>query len=362
MSAPGRPMSPCVRHLIGGGCHDRRLAAHPVAGGRHPVPAAQRGLTLVELLVSLALSLIVALAAMAALSGARTGAAAVESSAALRDNGRFATDLVRRIALQSGFESVTNSVRRRETGVWGGGASPPPDVEGFNDAMLNVANPTATTNSSRDGACSVGDTSCKNGSDVLIVRYQGQSDSLGVADGSVINCGGLPVPDAAAVATRAYSVFHVQRANGGEPVLMCTYSDGAGVPRTVALIEGVETFQVLYGVDHVSPGVATTAKAASAPDLVRRYLRADQMVVPGNAAATRSNWRRVRSIRIGMVVRGPVGSAIDRTAAAAQTLQPLGAAFVAGADVGTALSVPADGRLRHLVTFTVQLRNSLELM
>ena len=72
-------------------------------------------------------------------------------------------------------------------------ASPIPDIEGFNNALVAAGtSPLNATNGSRSGNCgAVADTSCVNGSDVLILRYQG------LADGSMINCAGATVGDAA---------------------------------------------------------------------------------------------------------------------------------------------------------------------
>ena len=61
-------------------------------------PAAQRGLTLIELMVSVALALLVTLAALGVLLFSRQGGSAMEQATALRDNSRFATELVRRSA------------------------------------------------------------------------------------------------------------------------------------------------------------------------------------------------------------------------------------------------------------------------
>ena len=74
----------------------------------------------------------------------------------------------------------------------------------------------------------------------------------------------------------------------------------------------------------------------------------------GNLADTQANWRRVRAIRIGMIVRGPVGSAISRTAV---NLYPLGPSLSSSDDAFSVFPAPADGRLRQEVTFTVHLRN-----
>jgi type IV pilus assembly protein PilW len=86
-------------------------------------------------------------------------------------------------------------------------------------------------------------------------------------------------------------------------------------------------------------------------------LRADQLTVAGNAAATRDNWRRVRAVRIGLVLRGPVGSAQQ---ALATTFNPLGTAYTDSAnDVGSALAVSNDRRLRSVSSFTVHVRNDM---
>jgi type IV pilus assembly protein PilW len=306
--------------------------------------ARQHGLTLVELLVSMALALLVTLVAIGALLFSRQGSSAMEQSANLRDNARFGTDLVRRIVLQSGFESIqANTAVREGSATWSGGAvDAAPDVEGFNNALVAAGgDPTTVANGSRAGGCgTVSDTSCVNGSDVLVLRYQGMSIG-GVPDRSVVNCAGQAVGDATAMADRPMSAFHVRRSAAGEPTLVCSYVDAD---------DGT------FGVDGVNPGeVLSAAAAASAATFVHRYLRADQMVVVGNPVATRENWRRVRAVRIGMILRGPVGSAVQGNLV--QTMYPLGRLLATGGDAFSTFVTPADGRLRQEVTFTVLLRN-----
>jgi len=111
---------------------------------------------------------------------------------------------------------------------------------------------------------------------------------------------------------------------------------------------------VLYGVDNVVPNTAPPAGSIGQDSVTDRYLTATQMKVGVNNAATTDNWRRVRSLRIGMLFRGDVGSAQTREVA---TWNVLGDAAVAAADVGSALVTPADGRLRQRLVFTVHLRN-----
>lgn len=313
-------------------------------------PAAQRGLTLIELMVSVALALLVTLAALGVLLFSRQGGSAMEQATTLRDNARFATELVRRIALQAGFESPTESTSTRQSFITGGSEdnSLSADISGINNALVVAGtDPLAASHGNRSSACgTMTDTRCVNGSDVLVLRYQG------TADGSMINCAGVAVGDALTAADRPMSAFHVKVSHSGEPTLTCTHRKADGSFADVELVEGVESFQVLYGVDGVAPGQATTT--TTPPTLVTRYLRADQMVVSGQPAATQNNWRRVRAIRVGMVLRGPPGSAIT---SAAQDLYPLGEKLFNAQDAFSKLTTPADGRLRQAVTFTVHLRN-----
>ncbi len=117
--------------------------------------------------------------------------------------------------------------------------------------------------------------------------------------------------------------------------------------------------QVLFGVDGVTPGSAPSASNPS-DSVPERYLRADQLVVSGSDADTNANWKRVRSIRIGLVLRGAPGSAQGEIPAQ----YPLGAKGVMDSadDPGSVFPAQTDGRLRQTVTFTIHLRNRQDLM
>lgn len=317
----------------------------------------QRGLTLVELLVAMLISLVIALAAVSSLIVSRRGLTTVDASAQLGDNARFASALLLRLVAQAGFRDAEYVATPRSTntvGLAGAGAAAP-DVTGVNNAIPSSTDPYNSSTAWATG--SVG-----YGSDILILRHQAAETfpGSGRSDKTMIDCSGNH-SDTAPIDRddRMVSVLYVGDSEG-EPSLMCSTGPSNAQP----IISGVESFQVLYGAAGVTPNTAPTGTPL-APNVADRYLRADQMVVAGDAAATNANWSRVRSLRVGMVLRGAEGSAQQKEA---QTFYPLGlakasstgtagSAMSSAEDHGTIFTSPADTRLRQAVTFTIHLRN-----
>ena len=313
-------------------------------------PLRHAGLTLVELMVALALGTLIAIAAVSALIVARQGFRSVDTNSQLRENARFAASLIQRIVVQAGFENAAYGLFS--------GADKPPGLDGYDNAMIGQYTGTtvpAMAHGSRS-SCTQTDTSCVNGSDILVVRYFGASRG-GVADGTIVNCAGQsePEPTPPDAAARAYSIFHVVRSAAGEPTLACTYRSG-GTWNTVPLVTGVEGFQVLYGVDTRDALGGVAATPSDGDSVADRYLTATQLQnTPGASAA--ENWSRVRTVRIGLLIRGPVPEAI--VSATSASVPVLGTQFVNNStDPGSALTLPADGRLRQRLVFTVHLRNA----
>ena len=324
---------------------------------RRPLSTAQAGLTLIELLVAMTLGLLIVLAASAALLVSRQGFFAVDAASQLRDNARYAQNIVQRVGVQAGFKNV----------FFAGAASlnpnPEPHVFGINNAKRSESQ-------GWDESSAWGTNDAGKNSDILVLRAQTSSASpLSTAsDNTMIDCLGVaPTALPTDADDRFISILHVQASSDGEPSLMCTREASGGGFEAQPLVQGVESFQVLYGVDNVVPNTAPTGTTDSVPE---RYLRANQLTVTGNDVATYANWRRVRSLRIGMVLRSQPGSAVDT---ASQTFYPLGTSkSSASGDVGSAFAdatndpgsefTPAvDRRLRQVVTFTVHLRNFQDL-
>ena len=323
---------------------------------------AQQGLTLIELLVAMGLGLLIALAAASALVVARQGFSNVDAASQLRDNGRFVQDVLQRIGVQVGFKSLQYAATTRTANTKGVTDNPEPNIYGMNNASRTSNNAWYEGTSRANGSVAYG-------SDILVLRFQTSTatESSPAADGTMIDCMGIaPTAIPTARDDRLISILHVGIGTDGEPALMCSRSTTGSAPYdTQPLVSGVENFQVLYGVDGVTPGNTTVPIATAADSVPERYLRADQLTVADNDLATYANWQRVRSLRIGLVLRGAPGSALDRTS---QTFYPLGSAkasssgaigsaFASSSDPNTTFTPTADGRLRQVVTFTVHLRN-----
>ncbi|MEG1454032.1 MAG: prepilin-type cleavage/methylation domain-containing protein, partial [Comamonas sp.] len=124
-------------------------------------------MTLVELLVALLLGSLIVLAAVAALTVSRQGFLAVDASAQLRDNARFATSIIRRLATQAAYLDFKHASTTAGAAFKVGGsttAAIEPSIKGFNDAAYDVQLINGTTNAVT--------TTGLNNSDMLVVRYQ----------------------------------------------------------------------------------------------------------------------------------------------------------------------------------------------
>jgi len=340
----------------------------------HPLPPRRsraRGVTLVELLIAMVLSLVVVIAASSIYIVSSQSFNTVDSSSQLQDSGRFATYILRRMAEQSGYEDYSEfSVdygRAKSVNAWSGQpACVQSDICGFQNRAVPVASLIS------GGTGTTGSLAGPYYTDTLVVQFQGQStidaatgEPSANADGSIIDCSGTAMPsNTTSPPTRAMSTLYVAL-NGatGEPELNCSSRDpvtGAGRPAW-PLVKGVEVFKVMYEIGNDTDGAPVTNLPDGTPDRFR-WVRADQVATlpitkpAGSTASDEVNaWQNIVAVRFGLVLRGELGTAAKPLAAT--TLYPLGKDLAVVTDPALTYVPPLDTRLRKVVTFTIHLRN-----
>jgi len=302
------------------------------------------GVTLVELLVSLVLMSLITLATVSLYSVNSQSYKTVDASQSLDDNARFALDVLGQAFRNAGYREVVvlgdvttpaNNSASTLFDVCAAAASTEPcPLLGFDNSRINtIAAVDDFGGAARGGV---------NLSDSLAIRFSG-SGTGNDGDRSIVACNGrtTPAPTATNLADIGLSLFWLREVQG-EPELTCTSQGfnaaGTWARNTEGIIRGVEAFQVMYGLDVTSP-----------PDEIP-----DRWV---SASGVGANWRNVRAIRVGMVLRGDPGSA---QLSQAQTLYPLGKDFIGtSTEAGLIFTSPADGRLRRTYSSTFLIRNAL---
>lgn len=311
--------------------------------------ARARGLGAAELMLALALGVLVALAAATVLLGASASYVDQVESARLNDSARYAVEIIGRAVRQTIFVDL-------------GGVDAPAGARPGDSASVDgldarsVSRTTHGIESPLPGAV--------NGSDVLALRYFGAGSGAG-GDGSVINCAGFGVGAAASEAERGWSIFYVATDSGGEAELRCKYRGESGWGAD-AIVRGVDSFQVLYGLDTDEPpdGAANQYVNAS----VIRERDAALVLVGADEAArelernAKTHWKRVVSIQVALLLHGARGSRPGGDAARFDLFGQAYADAHGGADAGVrideaALPAALRGRARRAVVTTIVLRN-----
>ena len=266
-----------------------------VRGRRH-----ESGLTLLELLISMSLGLFVVLAATSMLLSAKAGYVAQEGGAQIQDTGRYALEIVARAVRQAAYENWDSSEAPVQA---------EPD-SGANITGLDGHSLSATSNDITNPL-----TSSVNGSDMLAIRFFGAGTGNN-GDGSIVNCAGFGVaaanPYEPAEKSRAWSIFYVAKNRSGEPELYCKYL-GDTKWSAQAIAHGVESFQVLYGVDTDGDGMPNQVVNATAVNALDEAL-----VLEGETAEERSqeknrktHWKKVVTVKLALLVRGTENARVD---------------------------------------------------
>ncbi|MYM26156.1 pilus assembly protein PilW [Duganella sp. FT135W] len=280
------------------------------------------GWGLVEFLIAIALGLLLTLLASGLLIATASNYRNHTDNAWLADGGRYA------------LQTMAQAIRQGAYINWDGDLAPP---ELDPDAPAVDGRDAASISRSSDGI-SKPLPPVANGSDVLALRFSG-SGAGASGDGSSVNCAGFGV----AGASQGWSIFYVAEDASGEAELRCKYRSASGWGAD-AIVRGVDSFQVLYGVDTDTPvdGVPNT------------YLNA-------TAVQAMAGWRRVCSIKLALLLHGERNTRSDTVNTRYDLFGPA-YSDAHGEDIGVRVvegSLPASQRLRarRLFSVTVALRN-----
>jgi len=340
----------------------------------------QRGLTLTELMVSVAISVAVLVALSNVYLGSRAAYRTNEAIARVQETGRLALELIARDLRRTGFAGCLS--RGAQVEVYSNprpaGLSPLTALRGYEQAagfdypagierlpgdldsdVVRILAADATARANVDGdsdiaAATIAIRDNKAGferDDVLVVSdcrraavftVTGvQSKPLRLAHAAERN-GGLDTPnhlisppfkarDGAFVARLGSATYFIGRPKGSKEAPPSLYR--AGLERTERVIENVEDLDFVYGIDSDGDGA------------VDSYLRADQV----DAA----QWDRVLSVRVGLLV-------VSAEPAVAGGGQVVHLRDIDDDKVVDAQPVLDDRRLRQVFTTTVSLRNRLQ--
>jgi len=308
----------------------------------------QQGLTLIELLVAMVLMLLVAIATVALFNVSSSSYRTVDAGQELQDNARFAMEVLGQAARSAGFQDRTGPTvdGQNYTDSVFGPVAPIKAwrVEGANNAKIDQP----AQLKADIPAAPYGSNNGYNQSDVLVIRFFGATSPTDPSkpDGSMIDCSGRRIPYPSGSADLGISAFSVDIV-AGEPELQCTsYNPDGGAISTTSIVRGVESFQVMFGLD------------TNGDDIPDRWVSADPS---WNSTTAIPNWNNVVAVRVGVVLRGPPGSGQGKSATASENdLYPLGKAFVGDStESGMKLTPTDDGRLRRSFATTFTFRNAV---
>ncbi|HEX8614512.1 MAG TPA: PilW family protein [Telluria sp.] len=302
----------------------------------------QAGLGLVELLVALVLGLVVTLVAASLLVSAQSGYAAQNALAQTDDAGRFALDAIERAVRQGAFVDLDREEAPPSP------ASSAARISGLDNHLLGSGG--SGVANARPGGI--------NGSDVLVLRFDGAGAGPD-GDGSVLSCAGFAV----GAGNEGWSIFYVAPGVAGEAELRCRYR-GQKNWSSDAVVDGVDTFQVLYGIDTDEPGdgLPNQYLAATAVDALDAALKLDGATQAERERDLRrkTHWKRVASVRVALLLHGAPGGADGRAPFAYDLFGP---GYSGDDDPGTRIDearLPPAQRWRERRTFatTIVLRNA----
>jgi type IV pilus assembly protein PilW len=302
----------------------------------------QRGVSIVEIMIALAISLVILLAIARTYVASSSTQQAQADATRLNESARYATDLITKELRKAGFRNTwtpnSNPLNTVCTAPSVGAGVRL--IEGLNDAT--DLNPIQTNVLGGTG------TPIMNRSDVLRIRYYGDLLPAVGGSSSVLDCQGYPVTASNMTVDTLYVA--ADGGNNGEPTLYC-FTTNIGNPNSATstplpMVSGVESLQLLYGEDTDADGV------------INHY-------VPWNLLTNVSNPDNVSSVKISVVVRSTRDVALTtnnetfRHFSSAAITYPHYSTASGGTNIdpGAEFAGPTDRRLRQIFSTEVAIRN-----
>lgn len=308
------------------------------------------GFTLVEMMIALLLGMSIILAVTSLALSAGTIQSTQNNAASVEENASYALNNITRSVRQAGFINYDMNEA--------------PDVPGLQMNMETMApgliGLDASTLKANSDGIDAPIKSTNHFSDILAIRFVGSGNNG--ADNTILNCAGFGVPALTpgvsdkTEAARGWSIYYVANDASGEPNLYCKYRDTQFTAQAIA--KGIESFQVLYGIDTSNPanGIANQFLCASEINAL------DSTIAPSELNR-KTNWKKVTAVKIAVLVRGVNNSELRRS----ETYHLFGEQYSqlkSNTDQGTKISsadIPDEqqNRFRQVFGTTIELRNSL---
>ena len=300
-----------------------------------PAPRRQRGLTLIELMISITIGLVFIFGAVTFLVSGHQSFRAQNSGSRIQENARFALDILKEHVRMAGYNDTTSSLLDLPALIYRGACD---TINGL------TANP-----------CS-DDTTTDQG-DRLAMALRIPTGATGVA---AQDCMGTPLT---ALNQHVVNVFWVEQdSSSGVSSLYCrgynpdtnTWYGTAAQP----LVDGIEQMQVQYGLVDGNPSSTGNTPSSGTGGRVDRYLNATQLQTLDATNATRNYWGDVRSVRIALLVSAGAEQAADD---GANTLDSAtqAASYQTFTLLDGAAYTPAETRIRRVFSATITLNNAL---
>ncbi len=305
----------------------------------------QRGLSMIELLVSMVLMGLVTLATVTLYSATSQSYKTIDSAQELNDSARYAFEVIGQALRIAGYQEymrnnpdAPNLVGKIYPAVCPSSAAPCPII-GFNNSKVTSPSSVSDFGATNNGGINLSDT--------LGVTFTGSSliSDPATPDRGVVDCQGVAQPAPLTSTDLGLSLFWITTSSG-EPELACisrgdVSAPGGAVRNSQTIVRGVESFQVMYGID------------GDGDSLPNRWVSAQDV----------TDWMLVRAVRVGFVLRGRPGSSQGTSAVTGgDVLYPLGKDFIGtSTETGLAFTPPVDSRIRRAYTSTYMLRNSASI-